>query len=295
MSASTSWQPSARELERRSLRSRAARRRQLISIGSTLAAVTVLAAVIGRSSGWPVVASTYFDVDYGRTVLPAVLEGLWLNIRLTLFGAPVVLVISLFLAVVRTSVAPALAPLRVLATVYVDVFRGVPLLLVIFLFGFGIPALGLTIPLPFLGVDNLLTQGVFLAFLAIVISYSAYVAEVIRSGILSVHPSQRAAARSLGLSQSATMRYVVLPQALRRVLPALLNDVVSFLKDTGLVSTLGVIDAIYAAQIETAKTYNYTPYVVAAVLFLLITVPLTRLVDTVLNRTMASQSAGGTA
>ena len=195
-------------------------------------------------------------------------------------------VIAMVLALARTSRSAALTPFRVLATVYVDVFRGVPLLLVILLVGFGVPALQL----------SGMTSGVLvLGTAAVVLTYSAYVAEVLRSGILSVHPSQRAAARSLGLTAGQTMRFVVLPQAVKRVVPPLLNDLVALLKDTGLVSILGVIDAVRAGQIEASRTFNYTPYVVAALLFLVITVPLTRYTDRVLARSITRQNAQGNA
>jgi polar amino acid transport system permease protein len=173
-----------------------------------------------------------------------------------------------------------------LATAYVDIFRGVPLLLVILLIGFGVPALR---------IHGLTSSVLVLGTVAVVLTYSAYVAEVLRSGILSVHPSQRAAARSLGLSQSQTLRFVVLPQAIKRVIPPLLNDLVALLKDTGLVSILGVIDAVRAAQIEGSRTFNYTPYVVAALLFLCITIPLTRYTDRTLLRSIDRQNAQGAA
>jgi polar amino acid transport system permease protein len=197
-------------------------------------------------------------------------------------GTVCIAVIGLTLALMRTSHAPALAPFRLLATVYVDVFRGVPTLLVILLIGFGVPALRLT------GVT---TSVIVLGTAAVVLCYSAYVAEVLRSGILSVHPSQVAAARSLGLSTIQTMRCVVLPQGIRRVIPPLMNDFVSLLKDTGLISVLGVVDAIRAAQIASSRSFNYTPYVVAAVLFLLLTIPLTRVTDRVLRLSIDRQNA----
>lgn len=161
-----------------------------------------------------------------------------------------------------------------------DVFRGVPLLLVILLVGFGVPALGLK------GITN---NVLVLGTIAVILTYSAYVAEVFRSGILSIHPSQKAAARSIGLTQIQSMRYVILPQAVRRVIPPLLNDLVALIKDTGLVSILGVTDAIRAAQIQTSKTFNYTPYIMAAILFLLITIPLTRFTDRSLNNSLKQQ------
>ena len=192
----------------------------------------------------------------------------------------------MILALLRTSRSAALTPFRIMATAYVDIFRGVPLLLVILLIGFGVPALR---------IEGLTNSVLILGTTAVVLTYSAYVAEVIRSGILSIHPSQRAAARSLGLSSSQTMRHVVLPQALKRVVPPLLNDLVALLKDTGLVSILGVTDAVRAAQIASSRTFNYTPYVTAAILFLLITIPLTRYTDRVLTKSIKRQNAQGAA
>ena len=192
----------------------------------------------------------------------------------------------MILALLRTSRSAALTPFRIMATAYVDIFRGVPLLLVILLIGFGVPALR---------IEGLTNSVLILGTTAVVLTYSAYVAEVIRSGILSIHPSQRAAARSLGLSSAQTMRHVVLPQALKRVVPPLLNDIVALLKDTGLVSILGVTDAVRAAQIASSRTFNYTPYVTAAILFLLITIPLTRYTDRVLAKSIKRQNAQGAA
>lgn len=234
------------------------------------------------SPGWDVVRSTFFDVDYAGEVLPAVFAGLLLNIRLTIVASVLISILGLTLAMARTSRAPALAPFRLLATGYVDLFRGVPTLLVILLIGFGVPALG---------ISGMTSSVIILGTAAIVLTYSAYVAEVLRSGILSVHPSQSAAARSLGLTSGQTLRHVVLPQGVRRVIPPLMNDFVSLLKDTGLISVLGVVDAIRAAQIESSRTFNYTPYVVAAILFLILTVPLTRLTDRFLHRSIQRQNA----
>jgi polar amino acid transport system permease protein len=253
---------------------------------SSVVVLGALAAVVVTSTGWPVVKETFFDVSYGLEVLPQIWDGFLLNLRLAAIAAVSIAVIALVLALVRTSTAPALAPFRILATVYVDVFRGVPLLLVILLIGFGVPALQLTAT-P-ISVEVLGTA-------AVVLTYSAYVAEVIRSGVLSVHPSQRAAARALGLTQVQTLRFVVLPQAIRRVVPPLLNDLVALLKDIGLISILGAPDAIREAQIATSQTFNYTPYVVASILFLLVTIPLTRLTDRLLERSIARQNAQGTA
>ena len=281
------WVPSAHELARRASRRSQNRTRISVAVVSSVVVIGGLVAVIATSKGWPVVQETFFDVAYGREVLPAVLSGFVLNVQLLLVCSIAIAALSLVLALARTSHAAALTPFRLMATAYVDVFRGIPLLLVIYLVGFGIPALQL---------DRVSTLDVFwLGAAAVTLSYSAYVAEVLRAGILSVHPSQRAAARSLGLSQPQTMRHVVLPQAVRSVAPALLNDFVSLLKDTGLISVLGVIDAIRAAQIEASQSFNFTPYVVASLLFLVVTVPLTRFTDRVLLRQLARQNAQGIA
>ncbi len=280
------WSPSAREVQRIALRKKLARRRIVVAAISTLIVLGSLAAVLVTSPGWKVVNKTFFDWSYGLTVLHLVIKGILTNIGLTLIASVAIGIIAMCLALARTSKSAAMTPFRFLATAYVDIFRGVPLLLVILLVGFGIPALRIKI-IP----NSVLVLGT----IAVVLTYSAYVAEVIRSGILSVHPSQRAAARSLGLNQSQTLRHVVLPQAIKRVVPPLLNDLVALLKDTGLVSILGVIDAVRAAQIEASRTFNYTPYVIAAILFLFITIPLTRYTDRVLLRSISRQNAEGTA
>lgn len=284
--ADDAWAPSEHELARRALRRSQDRRSISIAAISSILVIGGLAAIVLTSSGWPVVQETFFDVTYGIKVLPIIWEGFKVNLLLVAISSVCIAVFSLLLALARTSKSPALMPFRFLATVYVDVFRGTPLLLVILLIGFGVPALGL---------PNAPTDLAVLGTSAIVLTYSAYVAEVIRAGILSVHPSQRAAARSLGLSQGQTLRHVVMPQAIRRVIPPLLNDFVALLKDVGLVSVLGVVEAIRAAQILASRTFNYTPYVVAAILFLIVTIPLTRFTDRVLLRSIAQQNAQGTA
>ena len=280
------WSPSPRELERRQKRNEQARNRRLVAIVSSLVVLGSIAVLIVTSPGWQLVKETFFDRVYGQEVLPKVILGFVTNISLTVIAGFFIAVFSLTLALVRSSRSPALTPFRFLATAYVDIFRGVPLLLVILLIGFGIPALQ---------IKGLTNSVVVLGGIAVIVTYSAYVAEVIRSGILSVHPSQRAAARSLGLNQFQTMRHVILPQALRRVTPPLLNDLVSLLKDTGLISILGVTDAVRAAQIEASRSFNYTPYVTATILFLLITIPLTRFTDRSLRISMEHQNAQGVA
>jgi polar amino acid transport system permease protein len=251
-------------------------------VSTLVLAVAAVVAVVG-SPGWPRVHETFFSWPEARAAFPAVLEGFWLNVRIFVVAAVLVLAVGLAVAVLRTLRGPVFFPVRLLAAAYTDLFRGLPLILVILLLGFGVPALRLS------GVPD---RPVVWGAAALVLTYGAYVAEVIRAGIESVHPSQVAAARSLGLSHARTLRHVVLPQALRRVVPPLLNDAASLQKDSGLVSILGVIDAVRAAQIETAVTFNYTPYLVAAVLFLLLTIPMVRVTDHVSLRALRRQSAG---
>ncbi|NDB36939.1 MAG: amino acid ABC transporter permease [Actinobacteria bacterium] len=281
-----SWSPSEIELARRQARRARNKKSALIAALSSFLVLGTLGLVLVTSPGWETLRNTFFKWAYGFEILPKVLLGFTTNATLTVIAGTSVALIGLGIALLRTSRSPALTPFRILATVYVDVFRGIPMLLVILLVGFGIPALqikGLT--------NNVLVLGT----LAVIITYSAYVSEVIRSGILTVHPSQRAAARSLGLSNFQTLRHVVLPQAIKRVTPPLLNDLVALIKDTGLVSILGVTDAVRAAQIQTAKTFNYTPYVMAAIIFLLVTIPLTRWTDRMLRNSYERENAVGQA
>lgn len=280
------WRPSAEELARRQQRRARNRKNAAIASLSSLVVIGTLVIVLVTSPGWISLRDTFFKWAYGVEILPKVLLGFGTNVTLTIIAGTSVAILGLGLALIRTSRSPALTPFRFLATVYVDVFRGIPMLLVILLVGFGIPAL--QIP----GVTN---SVLILGTIAVIITYTAYVTEVIRSGILTVHPSQRAAARSLGLSHFQTLRHVVLPQALKRVTPPLLNDLVALIKDTGLISILGVTDAVRAAQIQTAKSFNYTPYVVAALIFLAVTIPLTRYTDRALRRSMEAQNAQGSA
>ncbi|HYH34271.1 MAG TPA: amino acid ABC transporter permease [Nocardioides sp.] len=277
------WEPSAVQRERDAYRRRRTLRSGVVALASTVAVLGLVGAAVVRSPGWQRVQETYFDADKAVDSFPAVLDGLWLNIRVTLVGAVLILVVGLTIAVMRTIQGPVAFPLRLLGTVYVDVFRGLPLLLLLLLLGFGGPALDLA---------GLPRDAVYWACAALVLSYSAYVAEVFRAGIESVHPSQRLAGRALGLSYGQNLRHVVLPQAWRRVLPPLMNDLVSLQKDSGLIAVVGVVDAIRAAQIETAEDFNYTPYVVAGVLFICLTVPMARLTDWFARR-QGFHGAGG--
>jgi polar amino acid transport system permease protein len=280
------WSPSSHELARRLARKNRNKRNAVVAGVSSLLVLGSLALVIVTSPGWKLLSETFFAWAYGVAVLPKIILGFGTNVVLTIIAGTSVAILGLTIALIRTSRSPALTPFRILATIYVDLFRGIPMLLVILLVGFGIPALR---------IQGLTNNVLILGTIAVVITYTAYVAEVIRSGILTVHPSQRAAARSLGLTHFQTLRHVILPQALRRVTPPLLNDLVALIKDTGLVSILGVTDAVRAAQIASSRTFNYTPYVMAAIVFLIITIPLTRFTDRTLRKSIERQNAQGNA
>lgn len=276
-------QPSDRQLDRLAYRRRRATRSAVVGLASTLAVVALAGGAVVSSPGWPRVRASFFDLQVARAALPDVLVGLWLNIRVMAVCALFIVVLGLAVALMRTLRGPVFVPLRLFATAYVDLFRGLPLLLVLLLVGFGVPGLRL---------QGLPSNVVFYGGVALVLTYTSYVAEVFRAGIESVHPSQQAAARGLGLSYAQTMRHVVVPQAVRRVIPPLLNDLVSLQKDSGLISILGVIDAVRAAQISQAENASFTPYVVAGVLFVLLTIPLTRLTDRIARR-QGWQGSGG--
>lgn len=257
-------------LERRAYRRRRTAAAVATSVGATVIVVALVVWLTVTSPGWDRARSTFFDPHAFAEVLPALAQGLWLNLRVWVIVGAISLVLGLALAVVRSSRSPALFPARAAVTAYVDVFRGVPLLLVLLLFGFGLPSLRL----PWLPVD-----GVVLGTAAIAATYTAYTTEIFRSGLRAVPAAQVVAARSLGLSATRTLLRVTVPQAVRAVHPALLNTLVSLQKDSGLISVVGAVDAIRAAQIAVTGSYNYTPYVAAGVLFLLVSVPLTRAVD----------------
>jgi polar amino acid transport system permease protein len=265
----------------------------LVSTASTVVFLSVVTVIVVTSPGWSAVRESFFDPTAMKEAffgvpeegLPGVGQAFLLNVRIFVVAEILILILALVVAMIRQLPGPVFFPLRLMATVYTDVFRGIPLILVIYLFGFGLPALGI----PGLSSQSEIVYGAA----ALVISYSAYVAEVYRAGIESVHPSQGAAARSLGLSRWQSMRYVVLPQAIRRVIPPLLNDFVSLQKDTALVSVLGITEAARAAQIYSAHTFNYSSFVVAAFLFILMTIPLARLTDWLIERDRRRRQAGG--
>jgi polar amino acid transport system permease protein len=266
------------------LRARHTRRRRAIAISSasTIVVLGALTALVVTSPGWQAVRETFFSATAFRDAFGEVLSGFWLDVRMFLVIEVVVLAVGLLIALCRIVQAPALFPLRILAIVYVDVMRGVPTILVVYLVGFGVPTLGLS------GVP---TGAVFLGSAALAMCYSAYVAEVYRAGIESVHPSQASAALALGLTPAQTLRHVVVPQAVRRVLPPLLNDFISLQKDVALVSILGPQEAFRVAQIFAASQFNYTPLIAAAALYLCVTIPLTRVVDRMQVRRVRERGA----
>jgi polar amino acid transport system permease protein len=261
---------SGRRAVRAAARRRRARRGAAISALSTVVVIGGLAAIVVTSPGWSSVRTTFFSWPDFTRAFPDVLEGFWLDVKMFCAIEVVVLGLGLAVALCKTSRAAALFPLRLLAAVYTDLLRGVPTILLVFLIGFGIPALELS---------GLPTDPVVLGGAALALSYSAYVAEVYRAGIDSVHPSQRAGALAVGLTEAQALRHVVLPQAVRRVVPPLLNDFVALQKDVALVSILGPLEAFRVAQIDASSNFNYTPLLAAALLYLCVTVPLARAVD----------------
>jgi polar amino acid transport system permease protein len=252
------------------------RRNAIISTVSTVVFFAIIIAAIAASPGADKVIDAFFSKTGFEDSFEPIVEGFWLNVKLMLVGEAFVLVLGLLVAVIRSLPGPVLAPLRIVALIYTDVFRAIPLILVIFMVGFGLPALRLD----FISDRSVFTYGV----VALVLVYSAYVAEVYRAGIDSVHPSQAAGARSLGLTQVQSMRFVILPQAIRRVIPPLLNDFIGLQKDTALVGLLGLVEVARAAENFSAETFNFTGYTMAALLFIAITIPLARTTDFLINR-----------
>jgi polar amino acid transport system permease protein len=264
-------QPTRRQLYDRSMRRRAV----AIAATSTIIATAAVIVLVPLTPGWEKVRRSFFDGEIFVDSFPRLLDAFWLDVKILLWSTPLILLVVLLVALARGVRSPALFPVRALAIVYTDVLRGIPVILLVFLIGFGIPALGLS---------REWANPVIWGTVTLVLSYSAYVAEVIRAGIESVHESQRAAARSLGMSSRQTMQTVVLPQAFRRIVPPLMNSFVSLQKDVALVSLIGPVEILRQAGIDKAKTANFTPYVAAAAIFLALTIPCTRLADWALAR-----------
>ena len=270
MTETATTAPGERRLERAAAKRRRTRRNTLIAVASSVVVIGGLAALVLTSPGWPTVRETFFSWSEFKNAFPEVLSGFWLDIKVFMCVEAAVLVIALAIALIRNNRSPGLFPVRLLATVWVDVFRGVPTVLLVYLIGFGIPALEL---------EGLPTDPVVLGGIALTLSYSGYVSEVYRAGINSVHKGQMDAALSVGLTKAQAMRHVILPQAIRRVGPPLLNDFVALQKDVALISIIGPQEAFRVAQIYQGENFNYTPIIAAALLYLVITVPLARLVD----------------
>ena len=285
MSEASGSAPAQAAPDRRAERAAARRahvlRGQGIAAASTVIVLGGLAALILTSPGWPVFRDSFFDVEQFRDSFPDIAEAFWLDIRVFMIVEVVVLIVGLAVALVRTVKAPALFPLRILAVAYTDVFRGIPTVLLVYLVGFGVPAIALgeaedgSRPL-----DWLPTEPVVLGGIALALSYGAYVAEVYRAGISSIHRGQRDAALAVGLTERQALRHVIVPQAVRRVGPPLLNDFIALQKDVALIAIIGVTgEAFRVAQVQTSETFDYTPLVAAALLYLWITIPMARLLD----------------
>ncbi|MEY3619097.1 MAG: hypothetical protein RL726_1795 [Actinomycetota bacterium] len=265
---------SSRDVRRRFER-RQKRRSTLIALTSTLVVIGLLVTLIPQTPGWYKVKRSFFDGEVFAETFPRLLDAFVKDVQIFLWCAPCILVWGMTLALCRSVRTPALFPLRLFAAAYTDIFRGVPVILTILLIGFGVPGLGM---------DRPWNSPYLWGSVALVLTYSSYVAEVFRAGIESVHESQRAGARSLGLSSGQTLRFVVIPQAVRRVVPPLMNDLVSLQKDVALVSLIGPIEILRQAGIDKSKFANFTPYLGAAIIFLAITVPETRFVDHLMAR-----------
>jgi polar amino acid transport system permease protein len=250
-------------------------RSTLVALVSTVVFFAFVAVVVVNAPGWSAVQESFFNGRVWQESVPDVVPAFLTNVQLFCIAEVLILILALAIAVMRSLPGPVLFPVRLITTIYVDFFRAVPGVLIIYILGFGIPGLGIA------GVP---TDPFFYAVVALTLVYSAYVSEVYRAGIQSVHPSQEAAARSLGLSQFQALRYVVLPQAIRRVIPPLLNDFIGLQKDTVLVSYIGVVEIFRQAQIDEAASFNFTPYVVVALVFLVMTIPLARFTDWLVAR-----------
>jgi polar amino acid transport system permease protein len=256
-------------------------RSSLIALASTVAVLGGLAILVTSSPSWPEVQRSFFDGPIFESSLPKVVEAFGTNVALFVLAEILTLAFGLVIAIARGLPGPVFFPVRLLATIYTDFFRAVPGLLIIALLGFGVPALDLP------GVPG---DEFFWAVIALTLVYSAYVSEVYRAGIESIHWSQEAAARSLGLSRLQSLRHVIVPQAVRRVIPPLLNDFIGLQKDTVLVSTLGIVEIFREASIIKAAKFNFTPYIAVALVFVVITIPLARLTDWLVSRDRANQA-----
>ena len=246
------------------------RRSSAVAAASTAVVVLALIALVPLAPGWEKVQKSFFNGAVLAKSFPRLLDAFKVNVMIFAWSAPSIAILGLLIALARGVRAPTLFPLRIFATIYTDVFRGVPVILTVYLIGFGIPGLGL--PRPW-------NSPYIWGSVALVLTYSAYVAEIFRSGIDSVHHSQRSAALSLGLSEGQAMRDVILPQAVRNVVPSQMNMLIALQKDVSLLSFIGPVEIFRQAGVFKSLLANFTPYVGAAIIFLAVTIPATRYAD----------------
>ncbi len=266
---------------RQAYEARIRRRASLIAGGSTCAVLLAIVLLVPLAPGWPAVKKSFFNGEVFAKTFPGLLEAFLLDVAIFAWSAPLIFALGLVVALMRDIRAPAAYPLRLFAILYTDIFRGVPVILVIYLVGFGIPGLGL--PRPW-------NSPYIWGTVALVLTYAAYVAEVFRTGIESIHASQRSAAASLGLTDGDTLRFVILPQAIRKVVPANMNLFIALQKDVALLSFIGPVEIFRQAGVYKSLMANFTPYVGAALIFLAITIPATRYADYLMSKQQRARS-----
>lgn len=267
---------SAAGLTRRERYEERQRRRALLVAGiSTVLVAVAIVVFVPMTPGWEKVQKSFFNGAVLAKSFPKLLDAFKINVMIFAWSAPAIAVLGLLIALARDVKSPALFPLRVFGAVFTDVFRGVPVILTVYLIGFGIPGLGL--PRPW-------NSPYIWGSLALILTYSAYVAEIFRAGIDSVHHSQRSAALSLGLTERQTMRDVILPQAIRNVVPSQMNMLIALQKDVSLLSFIGPVEIFRQAGVFKSLLANFTPYVGAALIFLVVTIPATRYADYLMAR-----------
>jgi len=259
----------------RLVRDRDALRSTAVALVSTVVVFVALGLLVVNAPGWTAVQRSFLNGAVFAKSLPAIVGSFWVNVQLFLVAEVLILVLGLALAILRSLPGPVFFPMRLMATIYTDIFRALPGVLVIYILGFGMPGLG---------IEAIPKEPFFWAVVSLTLIYSAYVSEVYRAGIESIHPSQEAAARSLGLSRVQSLRYVIVPQAIRRVITPLLNDFIGLQKDTVLVSYVGVVEIFRQSYIKQAANFNFTPYIATALVFLVVTIPLARLTDVLVQR-----------
>ena len=249
----------------------------VIAAASTIFVIAAIVIIVPLTPGWQKVQKSFFDGTVLAKTFPKLLDAFMVNVMIFAWSAPAIAILGLLIALARDAKSPALFPLRIFGAAFTDIFRGVPVILTVYLIGFGIPGLGLPRPWnsPFIWGS-----------LALILTYSAYVAEIFRAGIDSVHPSQRAAALSLGLSERQVMRDVILPQAIRNVVPSQMNMLIALQKDVSLLSFIGPVEIFRQAGVFKSLFANFTPYVGAAIIFLIVTIPATRYADYLMARQM---------